>query len=327
MSNTDMWDESDVSAFELPGDSERLAVIEESAEAPATESRPRDPETGRFTAQEQAQEQEPAPEAPQETPAEETPSPDDPIQKLLAKYGGDERKALEAALEAQRTIGSLNQELGTLRERAGRADQYEQYLRQLQAQPQDWDEMIEERPDEAAMRAFAYAQQTNDWRNYQRAAEAWNEVAPGAPLIWEQQQQLLAQAARIEEYVQQQTLGQKIAEVENQIGTLDESLVEVLPRFPFIARMLADPQAAPEQKAEALLALGLAKRGLDTGTLAQQAQETARKLAEDEQRAVDEASVITATRTNPQQPKSAAALISEEWWEDERRSNEGWNLG
>lgn len=343
----DLW-EGDVAVdeFALPGDTDRLAEMgvadpaETPAEEPAAEGPARD-EQGRFTSQadglpevladrldESAEPtNEPTPE-----PAVEAVAEEDRVARLLAKYGGDERKALEAAVEAQSTIGSMERELGSLRQQAERAQQLEQWAQQVQAQQYapsqaSWEEMLAERPAEAANQAFAYGQQTNDWRPWQQASAVWDEVSPGASSMWVHQQQLAAENQRLSRYYQEQILGQKVTEVADKLGGLDESLTEIVPMFPMLMRALSDPNTSPEEVAQTLEVLELVRRGLDTGELAKQAQETARKLARDEERAVEEAGVVTASRTNPEPPRSAAEVLSEDWWEDDRRFNEGWNLG
>lgn len=351
---TDLWqDDADVSAFELPGDAARLAALAEppTEETPAEEAvdeqgQPRN-EKGQFAPKEPPVEEVPSEEPPvEQAPAEQPTLADDQIVRLLTKYGVDEegvrsalevpgvRKALEASAEAQQTIGSMEGELGTLREQAARAQQLEQYLWQLQNQAQapatgDWETLLDERPHEAAQQAYAYGKQTNDWRYWQEAARAWDEVSPGASTLWHQNQQLLAEHQRMSQLVQNQVLGQQVQDVAEEFGglqALSERIGEIAPQFPTLMRLLADPNTPPETQAEVLKTLELIRRGLDTGTLAQQAQETARKLAQDEQRAADEAAVVTATRTNPQQPKSVAEQIASEWYDDEARWNEGWNI-
>jgi hypothetical protein len=91
-------------------------------------------------------------------------------------------------------IGRQASELGQLREGHQRLEQQLQY----QAQPQyDYDDLIAENPAQAAMAAY----EQGDSVALQRAAAAWDEVAPGAPAIWVQgiqrEQQLRAEIEQI----------------------------------------------------------------------------------------------------------------------------------
>lgn len=91
-------------------------------------------------------------------------------------------------------IGRQASELGQLREGHQRLEQQLQYA----AQPQyDYDDLIAENPAQAAMAAY----EQGDSVALQRAAAAWDEVAPGAPAIWVQgiqrEQQLRAEIEQI----------------------------------------------------------------------------------------------------------------------------------
>jgi uncharacterized coiled-coil protein SlyX len=89
-------------------------------------------------------------------------------------------------------IGRQSTELGTLRQ------QWEAFQAQ-QAQPQyDYDSLIDQDPAAAAMAAY----DRGDQYELNRAVQAWNEVAPGAPRLWAQNLQM------------QQTFEERIAELD-----------------------------------------------------------------------------------------------------------------
>ena len=306
----DLWEgESDTSDFELPGDAERLAAgaaePEPEVEAPA-EDRQRDPETGRFVAAEQPEvEAEVEPEAQAETQAE----------RLLANKYANVDELEKAYVLAQ----------AKLAERDEAKAQYERALAQIYQQQQqaqyqqvDWDEEISENPVEAAERAWA----AGDNHRFQQAMTAWEEVSPGAP-----RQQLALQNAQLSEHYSQQFLGQKLAELEARVGPLNDhvdDIASIAKQFPML--MDAFGRGSPEQKAQALEMAAMIRQGLNTATLANAATEQARKLAIDEQRAREDAAVVSASRTNPQTQVSLADRLAEGWDDEDRKWENAWNV-
>jgi len=327
----DLW-EGDTSddAFALPGDEQQVAtMIEAAAEkdpevATALAERPRD-EKGRFVPAEA--EVEAPPEGTVET-AEEA-AVHDPTVAYLAKYGGDSAKALAAAVEAQSKIGEQAREIGELR---SQQEQYEQYLTSLQQQPgpvSDWDSLIEESPAQAA--EIAYRQ--GDQQRYNQVMQEWGDASPGTPQLWEQnkamEQHLQQIDQRTQGFVEQAQYAQRlaaVAQLENEypdMTAMADKMVEIAPEYPHELQALVSDD--PKVVAGAMKSLYLKARGLQADTLAQTAQETARKLAQDEQSAIEAATVVSATRTNPEKPADVASQIAASWDDDERRF-EGWNI-
>jgi len=334
--------ESSEDAFALPGDEELLAnttagqelVEEQAAEetSPVTEAA-RLLRSQRDKAEDSAEEEIPesgTPEDAEPSDVEVVAEADDPVQALLAKYGGDERKALEAALEAQQVIGRQAQELGQARQAVEEWQAWAQQQQQQAAQPQGtegWEDLIDEDPAYATQLAY---QQGNN-AAYQAAARAWQEVSPGAPQNWYDNQQIKSAIATSTQQMEQTRREQAGMNAVNQVVTrypdlpdMVDRMVEIAPQYPHELMALASGNM--DIAAPAIESLYLKARGLTSDTLAQTAQQLARKQTEEEMRVRQEAGVATATRTNAEPPASLAESIAAEWPNDDSLS-EGWNVG
>lgn len=146
------------------------------------------------------------PRNPDGTFAKKEPEPEaDPeIDAILGKYGTTE-KALKALAESQSYIGQLHQTQGELQAQLA---ELTQAIRTPRPQ-QNFETLLETDPQQAAL----YALQAGDRHGYERAKSEWNELAPGAPAIWEQNLQLQNKMAELEQRVQ--GVQQPIAEQQN----------------------------------------------------------------------------------------------------------------
>ena len=161
MSTTEEFDWGTMTPTEAPD--EDTAEVEAEPGEPAAETateRPRDPETGQFL-----------PKEPEED-------------KLLAGKYKDVEQLEQAYLEAQSLLGSLRNDQGELR---SQLEQLTEAVAQRQPQNvQDFEALLQTDPQQAAL----YALTVGDQAAYARAKSEWNDLAPGAPAIWEQNLQL-----------------------------------------------------------------------------------------------------------------------------------------
>lgn len=143
-------------------------------------------------------------------------SVDPEVAAFLAKYGGDEKAALKAAVEAQSVIGRQGQELGQLRtEQAKLQGQVEALLAQpRQSGPVLSNEQITEvatsRVEElgytaAAAEAANVGHSTGDERAYKSIMEQWMIEDPAAAMdfntdfrLWQREQRAAAAAPKEE---------------------------------------------------------------------------------------------------------------------------------
>lgn len=267
---------------------------------------------------------------------------DDPeVEALLNKYGGDPLKALKAAAEAQRHIGSLNNELGQLRSIADDvAALKESAARPVAPQTQITEDLIDRDP--AAATQLAY-EQGNDTA-LRLAYDSWKDTDPASAAVWVMTQQ---QNAR------EQQFAAEIQALKQQIGPLHESQEEAAfatevrsitaqepdawDRIrngaekidPAVAQVLysALETGTPEQKIGAFKALNELTRGPAPPATPAEVRELVRDAALAADQAIAEASVVsaTATKTDPA-GKTTADLIGDEWAEQEKPFLDGWNF-
>lgn len=348
----DMWDDGEPTQedFALPGDEELFSMHdegepaeeaeaepegrtdavtdEEASEADAASGRPRD-ERGRYVAQEPA-------EAAEET-EEAEPDPDrELLDRYLSKYDGDEAQALKAAANQDSLLGRQAQELGELRAQQAQMEQYLQMQQMAQAQaqrssyPTDWETLIDEDPAAATKLAYEQGNETA----YQAAAQAWEELSPGTPRVWydnEQMKGALGQLAQVQQQQQSQEqrwqMAQRADELVRQYPDLPNALEEmsqIAPKFPYELRALVN--GTPQEALAATESLYLKARALKGGEFAQKAQEIARSQTEEEMRVREGASVASASRTHTEPPLSPEERIAADWGTRDKLLAEGWNV-
>jgi hypothetical protein len=282
----------------------------EAVEEPAAEGRPRNPD-GTF-----------APKAAEEAP----------------------EAADAAALQAQ--IAALEKRLADKDDFAGRLSNELGELRKLQEQalehasrPQvsDWDSLIDDDPARAAQIAL----QAGDNYRYQQAREAWNDVAPGAPEVFEQNLRLQKQMADLEQRFTQTAEPLAAQQKTQQVATaysaireqypdfdkFEDAMAEVVETRPLVKRNLAAAlQSGDANEQYAVLEdLYLITAGRKSDTLREAQTQAAQSFAEETLKAKQDAVVVSATSTQaePVQPKT--------WWDealaDDASRDSGWNVG
>lgn len=168
MSEVEAFDWETLTATEAASETEQPAKEEDSPAEPAAATaseRPRDPETGQFLPKETAEEQ---------------------GERLLAgKYRSTEQLE-QAYLEAQSLLGSLRNDQGELRAQLEQLTEAIAGQQQYQRPVQDFEQLLATDPQQATL----YALTVGDQQAYERAKAEWNELAPGAPALWEQNLQM-----------------------------------------------------------------------------------------------------------------------------------------
>ena len=336
-------EQEDMSFWQDMGQGDGTAATVEAVEEPVEEAAPQE---------------EPQAEAPVEPEAEAEPEKDDrprdeqgrfvsrnieiedeDTQAFLAKYGGDPVKALKAAAEAQRHIGSLNNELGQLRPLAEKLDALEARLSQPQQVPTQITEDLIDR-DPAAATALAYEQ--GNQQALSIAYNAWKDEDPAGAAVWVATQQMQAR---------EQALVQRIGELESRLTPLQQSREEQafaqevrqlgpdaieqirqgaanLP--PAVAQTFYSllENGTQEQKIGALQALRELTQGRDQPATLDDVRTLAREQAIAADEAIAEAAVVSATATKSEPAgKSAADLIGDEWAAFDRQYTDGWQIG
>lgn len=214
---------------------------------------------------------------------------DDPelLELVDTKYGGDIVAALRGLREAQSLIGRQGNELGDLR---SQVEQIPQLLQQMFAQQQaaqsvDWDELIEEDPEQAVYMA---AQMQNPGA-MQQALSTWAQSDPFSAFMFLQQ---ASQPAPPEP----PSLEQAVDGLKGKYPDLNERLPAIeqeAAKRPALARLLQDQD--PETRVQALEDLYVLSGGRE------QALETPRKAARQ---------VLLRAKAEADSAKSDAAVVS-----------------
>jgi hypothetical protein len=319
------------------GASEPEATSEPEAVEPVVAERARD-ESGRFV----AKSDEAAPEL--------SPDPEEAASGAAAE-GND--AGTEAASEAPSDASALQAQIAALEKRladkddfAGRLSNELGELRKLQEQalehasrPQvsDWDSLIDDDPARAAQIAL----QAGDNYRYQQAREAWNDVAPGAPEVFEQNLRLQKQMQELEQRFTQTAEPLAAQQKTQQVATaysaireqypdfdkFEDAMAEVVETRPLVKRNLAAAlQSGDAEEQYAVLEdLYLITAGRKSDTLREAQTQAAQSFAEETLKAKQDAVVVSATSTQaePVQPKT--------WWDealaDDASRDSGWNVG
>lgn len=276
-------------------------AVTEAATTTEDDGRARDPETGRFLPKDQK---------------------DPRVQAVLDKYG-DPEKALLALAESQSYIGQLHQTQGELQAQLA---ELTQAIRTPRPQ-QNFETLLETDPQQAAM----YALQTGDRAAYERAKSEWNDLAPGAPAIWEQNLQLQNKMAELEQRVQ--GVQQPIAEQQNLrvVATAYQQVQASNPDFDSLQPMMSqivgeiaesgydwispaldsgDPRAATVALSQ-LVELARARAG---GNLQDQARQAAQEHVAATEQAKREAIVASASSTMSESNNtSPGQAVADQW--------------
>lgn len=324
-----MWaNDADQDAFaNFPGDEKLLGNLEQ--------ERPRD-EQGRFVSQaEETPAEEAEPEAEEEPAAEEAPEEPAPaappdLEQRLADY---ERRLAEKEQFIQRQ----GNELGELRKAFDD--------RVAAPQVNDWQSLIDDNPAYAAQVAYERVKTSQGADQQARlvlqsAVQAWEEESRGAPALWaetvRQREEFEAKIAALEarvapvaEETNQQAFAREYAKIEQKFPDLPDQaskMSEIVQRAGNEWLLRGLQEGTPEHQAQVLETL-YARAKLETGdTLVTAAQNLDRKSAEDERRARDEATVVSASRSAAETTMSAADRMAAEWDELDGPLKQGWNI-
>jgi hypothetical protein len=304
--------------------------------------RPRDPETGRFVAQEDDG-PEPEPETPQIVV-------DPLVEQYLQRYGGDAEAALKAAAHQTALIGRQGSEIGELKAQLqGLVD----LTRQGQQQPRfaqsiDVDNVIEREGLYAAAERTAQAQ---DWDSHNRVLRAWAEVDPDQAGVYQLSKQAQHEASlarqRAADAEQQQTQASKSSSAESAWARLAGEIPDLETLAPLMTEEAAEAyrisggkvaysemieSGDPNTAYMALRTLALSARGKQVGNEEhrQQAAATiARTAAVESQRAKAEALVTSSDATAPDLP--APKLYDDELYDEfvaqDAPRADGWKIG
>jgi hypothetical protein len=328
----------ETSDFALPGDEELLGRTEQAttetetpttaAEEPTQET-PRD-EQGRFTARE---EETPSTPDPEDAAAPTGGESDDELQAYLAKYGGDQDKALRAALEAQKLIGRKQSEIDELKSSLEeRFDQFEERL--APAAPnvdlQTIADRLVDRPDLIPQVAQAAFQEGN--RDILKVAMvAWGDHDPYAAedfrRRWRERPRAEiyradTAASEIEDGWNQSA--QEFAKTHPDFNVYAAKMNEIAPEYPHILKILE--HGAPKAQLEVLDFLYVKAQRLQGDTAAAQAREAEAATAADTDRAIEEAAVTSGTTTHSEQKLSPAEVIGQQWEAKRKMYDDGWNV-
>jgi hypothetical protein len=329
---------SETEFYATDGDDEFWGQLGHEGEAP-TEA-PAEPEP---VAEAAAPEPADEPEAVEEPAAEDRPrNPDGTFAPKAAEEAAPE-EADASQLQAQ--IAQLEKRLADKDDFAGRLSNELGELRKLQEQalehaqrPQvsDWDSLIEESPEQAARLAI----QGGDNYRYQQAREAWNDLAPGAPALFEQglrmEKQIMDLEARFTQTtqpLQQQQQTQQVAQAYQQIQAkypdfdkFEDAMAEVVETRPLIKESLTKvlTTGSPEEQVAFLEDLYVLTAGRASDTLRAAQTEAAQSFAAETLAAKQDAIVVSATST------AAEPAQAKTWWDvaeaNEKRLADGWNI-
>jgi hypothetical protein len=249
------------------------------------------------------------------------------------------------ASQLQAQIQALEKRLADKDDFAGRLSNELGELRKLQEQAlehaqrpavSDWDNLIDENPAQAARIAI----ERGDQFRYQQARQAWEDLAPGAPDLFEQNMRMQQQVAQLEkrftettEPMQRTQATQQVASAYVQIkekypdfDKLEDAIAEVVETRPLIKRNLTEALngGSLEEQVAVLEDLYLITAGRRSDTLRGAQTQAAQSTAAEALAAKQDAIVVSATSnaTEPAEPKT--------WWDvaeaDEKFRADGWNI-
>lgn len=337
-------EESDVSAFALPGDDALTAALtgaaeetapadsEESADAATTE-RARD-EKGRFAS---APETDAAEMETESASAEAVTEPELILGKFksqeeLGRAAGELERHYE---ELERKIGPLRQELGDVRK------ELQQVVQQTAPQPQQHNiEAIQDHFAEnptSILPTIQQAYNANDRTLVYLGIKALEDVDPvlaeglrvevaKRDAITEMQEQMRP-ATALAENADLQDRARNLADRYPDIGEFIASadLAGLAEQFPLAKRAITE--GSVEDRFSAIESLYLIHRGRATDNLKDTTREVARQTAEQAAALREEGFVASATQTAGSSKSSPAKLLEEQWDNQDAALEEGWKVG
>lgn|SRR5574340_73926 len=244
------------------------------------------------------------------------------VESLLAKYGGDVNKALAALASSQSTIGRQGNELGEVRA------ELEALRTQLQVgafEPYAWPDFEEQDPAESVNDLYRVAEQAfsrQDPEAFQTALQYMDQLDPIRARLYAQSKAneiQMQQAAAAAPAVTLESLVSDLATTAPDLRTpeVQAAIGAEAQKFPSLARILSDPNADPQERANVLKEMYDRVSSRQTAdTVTKSARRVALRTSEEARAARAEARVATAdqrgstTVPDDQKPDTKIALRS-----------------
>ncbi len=243
-----------------------------------------------------------------EPPAEEPGAEPEPEPEVEAKKEPDRFD------EVNKKLGQLLNENAELRRQQDElTQQAQQQSRGPQYSADQFASIVDDDPVQATILAF----QAGDQAGFHRGWQAWNEVSPGAPQIWYDNQTLRGeigalqaslreQIAPAQQMAQRNQVEQALSVVADRhedfaqvIGSLDADRAAEILESGFPPQILEGLGGDQQQKEKVFETLYRWVKSEQTGQLVQAAQENAGKQAEETREAKVAATVASASTTTP----------------------------
>lgn len=253
-------------------------------------------------------------------------------------YAGKYRSPEElerAYAEMQQVLGAQGSELGELRQMVEQG--FQQVTHQFNQPRVDsgFDDLLDTNPAAAAEIAL----RAQNSAALERVRESWNELSPGSYDLWlankqmehrlqQMQQQLEQTTAPLHEQRTMQAATQAYFEAANEVGDgfqdTEAAMADVIRARP---HMVAALQSGNRDAAKSvwLDAYSIA-RGRVSDTLSDAAKTLAREQAAANQRAKEEAALVSSGAALETAPLTLSDRIGQEWETDESSRASGWNV-
>jgi hypothetical protein len=268
-----------------------------------------------------------------ETPAEQ----ESALDRLMAAKGWTDPSQIAEAYEyLESRAGRQGQELGDLRKLV--EDKFES-LEQQQQRPQvsDWDSLIDDNP----ARAYQVALQNGDQYHAQAARQAWDDLAPGSPDMYDANRFMYGKISELENRLTETTQPIQQQARENELAAAyqtardkytdwdarEQAMKQAVEASPFTRSLIVNALESGDydQKVEALDTLYKLTAGpVDPANLRAAAKDIARVQAEENQRAKEAAMVASGTAAVDPPRLSEADQIAAEWDKLDAPWKSGW---
>jgi hypothetical protein len=330
------WETFEVTDPEAP----EFTAPEGEAEAPdadlapedtAQEGRPRDPETGQFV-----------------SAAPEEPAAPDPVEAVLAKYGGDVDKALQGLVEAQSLIGRRDDERARLEEAnrilTEQLGQQQQAPVQQAPPPMPSPDALDRLMETEGMAGAAEAMlRDGNLQAHQAVIAHWRTFDVDAATMYQMTAQTRFDAWQANQRAEILAQNQATSSLGSRLEQTWTRLVTEIPDLEALRpAMLAETQQPggdiwapllesgdPDKVYYAVRTLALAARNRDPNATSRLVAENARTAAVESQRARTEAMVTTTgpTGPDPTQPTSYDDELLAKFQEEDKAREDGWKIG
>lgn len=277
--------------------------------------------------------------------------PQEPEAEVTADTQAGEPEPPDRLDELNKKVGQLINENAELRralsDQPDPTEQFQEWIAQAQAAqqgqytPDQFEQLLEDDPATATM----IAHQRGDQFGYARAWQQWNQVSPGAPQIWADNQNLKAQLAEF-----QQNIGQQIAPARAAAGrqeltdamsavaarhddyaevmssATEDDLKAFVSNNPLMAEVLEKGLLGDQRSKEQVYETLYRWRKADIGDqLVRAAREAPARQSEEAREAKREAFVGSASTTTPDEvPESEQERLSRVWRETRPSLRDAW---